>query len=53
MSAYLKRLQALSYIDKVEPLEPRGKGRSHAYWKISDPYFRFWFKYVLPNSSRL
>jgi AAA+ ATPase superfamily predicted ATPase len=53
MSAYLKRLQALAYATKVEPLEPRGKGRSRAYWKIADPYFRFWFRYVLPNSSRL
>ncbi len=53
LNAYLKRLQELGYIAKVEPLEPRETGKSRAYWKISDPYFRFWFSYVLPNRSRL
>lgn len=53
VDAYLKRLQKLAYVAKVEPIEPRGKGKSRAYWKIGDPYFRFWFSYVLPNSSRL
>lgn len=53
VNKYLKRLAALGYIAKVEPLEPRGKGKSRAYWKISDPYFRFWFTHVLPNRSRL
>ena len=53
LTSYLTRLQKLGYISKVDPLELRGKGRSRGYWKIGDPYFRFWFKYVLPNSSRL
>lgn len=53
VSAYLKRLQELGYVQKVVPLEARGKGRARGYWKISDPFFRFWFAYVLPNSSRL
>ena len=53
INSYLKRLQALAYATQVEPLEPGGKGRSRAYWKIGDPYFHFWFRYVLPNSSRL
>ena len=53
VNKYLKRLQALGYILKVEPLEPRGKGKARAYWKISDPYLRFWFSQVLPNRSRL
>jgi AAA+ ATPase superfamily predicted ATPase len=53
LTSYLNRLRKLGYITKVEPLEPGGKGRSRGYWKIDDPYFRFWFRYVLPNSSRL
>lgn len=53
LASYLKRLERLGYITKVEPLEPDRKGRSRGYWKIGDPYFRFWFKYVVPNSSRL
>jgi uncharacterized protein len=50
---YLKRLEELGYVLQVTPLEPGGKGESRSYWKISDPYFRFWFRYVLPNRSRL
>lgn len=53
MNAYLKRLLDLGYVARVEPLEPGAKGRSRAYWRILDPYFRFWFRYVLPNRSRL
>ena len=52
-TTYLQRLEELGYVTKMTPLEPGGKGASRAYWKISDPYFRFWFRYVLPNSSRL
>ncbi len=53
VNKYLKRLEELGYIARVEPLEPRSKGKARAYWKISDPYFRFWFGHVLPNRSRL
>lgn len=49
----LRRLEELGYLAKVEPLEPGGKGSSRAYWKISDPYFRFWFQFVFANRSRL
>ena len=50
---YLNRLEVLGYIARVEPLEPRSAGRVRAYWKISDPYFAFWFANVFPNRSRL
>lgn len=50
---YLGRLEELAYVRKAEPLEPGGKGAARAYWKIADPYFRFWFRYVFPNRSRL
>ena len=49
----LNRLAQLGYVVKVEPVEPRHTGRSRGYWKIADPYFRFWFARVLPNRSRL
>jgi len=52
-SQYLARLQALGYVDKVVPLEPGRRGAARGYWRISDPYLRFWFRYVLPNRSRL
>lgn len=50
---FLDRLAELDYVTRVEPLEPRHGGRARAYWKISDPYFRFWFGQVFPNRSRL
>lgn len=50
---FLSRLEDLGYAARVEPLQPGERGRGRAYWKIRDPYFRFWFRYVLPNRSRL
>jgi AAA+ ATPase superfamily predicted ATPase len=50
---FLGRLTDLAYVAKVEPLEPRHGGQARAYWKIGDPYFRFWFGHVFPNRSRL
>lgn len=50
---FLSRLQELGYVARVEPLEPGGKAAGRGYWKIADPYFRFWFRYVFPNRSRL
>lgn len=52
-SKYLARLHELSYITKIDPIEPGGKGASRGYWKIDDPYFHFWFNQVFPNRSRL
>jgi hypothetical protein len=50
---YLSRLQQLGYVSRVEPLEPGHKGAARSHWKTLDPYFRFWFRYVLVNRSRL
>jgi uncharacterized protein len=50
---FLDRLAELDYVARVEPLEPKHGGQTRAYWKISDPYFRFWFGRVFPNRSRL
>ena len=47
------RLAELGYVMRVEPLEPSHGGRARAYWKVSDPYFHFWFGHVFPNRSRL
>jgi hypothetical protein len=49
---YLSRLEALGYLARVEPLEPRSAGRARAYWKISDPYFAFWFCPRLPEPQQ-
>lgn len=49
----LERLAALGYVELREPLVPRGAAKARSLWRIADPYFRFWFRYVFPNRSRL
>lgn len=51
-SKLLDRLQTLGYVEEQAPL---GTGRQPArtVWRIADPFFRFWFRYVAPNRSRL
>jgi uncharacterized protein len=48
----LGRLEELGYLELRAPLAPKERGRRSIY-RISDPYFRFWFRYVFPNRSRL
>lgn len=49
LSARLTRLEELGYIEHRVPVAGNG-ARSYA---IKDPYFRFWFRFVAPNRSRL
>ncbi|MBA2463312.1 MAG: ATP-binding protein [Actinobacteria bacterium] len=51
-SRLLERLAELGYAELREPLQPSGP-RARGIWQIADPYFRFWFRYVFPNRSRL
>jgi AAA+ ATPase superfamily predicted ATPase len=48
----LERLEDLGYIAPRSPLARDGTIERTIY-AISDPYFRFWFRYVLRNRSRL
>jgi AAA+ ATPase superfamily predicted ATPase len=48
----LERLEDLGYIAPRSPLERDGP-IDRAIYEISDPYFRFWFRYVMRNRSRL
>jgi AAA+ ATPase superfamily predicted ATPase len=48
----LDRLQELRYVRLMQPLSFSPK-RSRAYWRVSDPFFNFWFRWVFPNHSRL
>jgi AAA+ ATPase superfamily predicted ATPase len=52
VAAVLERLEALGYVEERSPTLP-GAQRRHGHWQISDPYFRFWFRRVAPNRSRL
>lgn len=45
----LDRLATLRYVEERRPLSGNGSPS----WVPSDPYFRFWFRYVYPNRSRL
>jgi AAA+ ATPase superfamily predicted ATPase len=49
LTARLDRLATLRYIEERRPLG----GNGSASWSVSDPFFRFWFRYVYPNRSRL
>lgn len=51
LALMLGRLEELGYIRKREALA-YGKSRRSSY-RISDPFFRFWFRYVFSNRSRL
>ncbi|MGH7882207.1 MAG: ATP-binding protein [Candidatus Dormibacteraceae bacterium] len=48
----LERLRGLGYVELMQPIELK-PARARAYWRITDPYFRFWFRYVFSNRSRL
>ena len=48
----LEHLQALGYVQERGPVTP-GARRRRGFWQISDPFFRFWFRRVQPNRSRL
>jgi AAA+ ATPase superfamily predicted ATPase len=49
LTGRLDRLAKLRYIDERRPLGGNGSPS----WSVSDPFFRFWFRYVYPNRSRL
>jgi AAA+ ATPase superfamily predicted ATPase len=51
-SRMLERLRELAYVEQRTPVDLKSD-RARAYWRICDPYFRFWFRYVFPNRSRL
>jgi len=48
----LERLEDLGYIAPRSPLAASGFEPRPSY-QLSDPYFRFWFRYVASNRSRL
>ncbi|MGD0240712.1 MAG: ATP-binding protein [Streptosporangiaceae bacterium] len=48
----LARLEDLGYIERRYPLATDGREQRPGY-HIEDPFFRFWFRYVAGNRSRL
>jgi uncharacterized protein len=52
VAATLERLADLGYVQERTPVAP-GARRGRGFWQLSDPFFRFWFRRVAPNRSRL
>lgn len=52
LTKMLARLEELGYVEQRAPVEPR-RSAPRASYRICDPFFRFWFRYVFPNRSRL
>ncbi len=52
VAVVLDRLAALGYVQEQTPVMS-GTRRRRGFWQIADPFFRFWFRRVAPNRSRL
>ncbi|HEU4905143.1 MAG TPA: ATP-binding protein, partial [Solirubrobacterales bacterium] len=50
LDVMLTRLEELGYLERRVPVGPGGGRPSY---RIRDPFFRFWFRYVFPSRSRL
>lgn len=54
VSQMLDRLQRLWLVRKEFPVTVRNPERSRqSFYRITDPYLRFWFRFVLPAQGRL
>lgn len=54
ISVYLKNLMELDLVEKVYSFETAGRGNMQkGVYCISNPYVRFYFKYLFPNQSAL
>jgi AAA+ ATPase superfamily predicted ATPase len=53
LSRPLQRLQDMDLITREQPFAEESRGSKRTLYKISDPFLRFWFRYVEVNRSRL
>lgn len=53
LSKMLSRLEALGYVEARAPLTPKGAEARRSSYRLTDPFFRFWFRFVFPNRSLL
>jgi AAA+ ATPase superfamily predicted ATPase len=49
----LNRLESLGYLEARAPLAARGFEERRTSYRLADPFFRFWFRFVFPNRSLL
>lgn len=51
ISTYLKTLETLDLTERITPItQPKAK---KGIYKIKDPFFQFWFRFVRPNKRQL
>lgn len=48
ISSYLERLELYGFVEKMRPMLAKPNTRS-VRWQISDPFLRFWFRYIEGN----
>jgi AAA+ ATPase superfamily predicted ATPase len=53
LSKMLGRLETLGYLEGRSPLTPKGAEARRTSYRLVDPFFRFWFRFVFPNRSLL
>jgi AAA+ ATPase superfamily predicted ATPase len=53
LSRPLQRLQDMDLVTRELPFAEEPRGSKRTLYKISDPFLRFWFRYVDVNRSRL
>jgi AAA+ ATPase superfamily predicted ATPase len=53
LAKMLSRLEALGYLEGRAPLGPSGPEPKRTSYRLTDPFFRFWFRFVFPNRSLL
>lgn len=53
LTKMLRRLLDLGYLEARSPLSPQGPEARRTSYRLADPFFRFWFRFVFPNRSLL
>jgi uncharacterized protein len=53
LTKMLARLESLGYVEARAPLSPTGPEAKRSSYRLVDPFFRFWFRYVFGNRSLL
>ncbi len=52
VAPYLKRLEEMGLVEVRRSLDASARGRNRRY-RIADPFFAFWFRFVLPHREEL
>lgn len=54
LSPYLASLRAMHFVERRVPVTERNPERTRrGLYRLSDPFLRFWFRFVLPNRTAL